>query len=239
MKFDEKYFIKTLKELLGIDSVTGQYHELQDYLVKEAESFGFKTQTLKKGGVLIDLGGKGEGRVISAHGDTIGLMVRHINSDGTIKVCPVGGLHAHNSDSENIRIHTRSGKVITGALQRKLSSVHVTPDKAWEELPGFDENIVAIVVFSILIGVAISRAGTGAEAFLNVLESANTVILKFIDIIFIYAPIGLGCYFAALVGTFGKEIAIGFGKTFIIYTVVALLFYFIVYSLYALIAGGT
>ena len=101
------------------------------------------------------------------------------------------------------------------------------------------QNIVAIVVFSILIGVAISRAGTGAEAFLNVLESANTVILKFIDIIFIYAPIGLGCYFAALVGTFGKEIAIGFGKTFIIYTVVALLFYFIVYSLYALIAGGT
>ena len=60
MKFDEKYFIKTLKELLDIDSVTGQYHELQDYLVKEAESLGFKTSTLKKGGVLIDLGGKGD-----------------------------------------------------------------------------------------------------------------------------------------------------------------------------------
>ncbi|MBQ4030237.1 MAG: cation:dicarboxylase symporter family transporter, partial [Bacilli bacterium] len=32
--------------------------------------------------------------------------------------------------------------------------------------------------------------------------------------------------------------AVGFGKTFIVYTVVALLFYFIVYSLYAFIAGG-
>ena len=51
-------------------------------------------------------------------------------------------------------------------------------------------------------------------------------------------PIGLGCYFAALVGTFGGEIAVGYGKTFIIYTVVALLFYFIVYSFYAYVAGG-
>ena len=145
MKFDEKYFLKEFKTLLDIDSVTGQYHELQDYLVKEIKALGFETKTLKKGGVLVDLGGEGEGRVISAHADTIGLMVRHINSDGTIKVCNVGGLHAHNSDSENIRIHTRSGKIITGALQRKLSSVHVTPDKAWEELPSFENNIVAII----------------------------------------------------------------------------------------------
>ena len=35
--------------------------------------------------------------------------------------------------------------------------------------------------------------------------------MHIIDIIFYYAPIGLGCYFAALVGTFGKEIAVGFG----------------------------
>ena len=53
-----------------------------------------------------------------------------------------------------------------------------------------------------------------------------------------YAPIGLGCYFAALVGTFGGEIALGYGKTFVIYTVVAVLFYFIFYSLYAFIAAG-
>ncbi len=53
-----------------------------------------------------------------------------------------------------------------------------------------------------------------------------------------YAPIGLGCYFASLIGTYGKSIAIGFLKTFIIYTIVVLLFYFIIYSIYALIAGG-
>ena len=100
-------------------------------------------------------------------------------------------------------------------------------------------NIVAIIVFAILVGLSIHFVGKEAEPFLNVLEAANKVVIKFIDIIFLYAPIGLGCYFAALVGTFGSEIAVGFGKTFIVYTVVALLFYFIVYSIYAFIAGGT
>ena len=99
-------------------------------------------------------------------------------------------------------------------------------------------SIVAIIVFAILVGLSIHAVGKDAEPFLNVLEAANKVIIKFIDIIFYYAPIGLGCYFAALVGTFGKEIAVGFGKTFIIYTVVSVLFYFIIYSLYAFIAGG-
>lgn len=99
-------------------------------------------------------------------------------------------------------------------------------------------NLIAVLVFAILVGLAINKTGKDGEAFANVLDSATKVLYKFIDILFIYAPFGLGCYFAALVGTFGSEIAVGFGKTFVIYTVVALLFYFVVYSLYAFIAGG-
>lgn len=53
-----------------------------------------------------------------------------------------------------------------------------------------------------------------------------------------YAPIGLGCYFAVLIGTFGENIVIGYAKTFAIYTIVAILFYVVVYTLYAFIAGG-
>ena len=100
------------------------------------------------------------------------------------------------------------------------------------------QNIVAIIVFAILVGFAINKVGKEADQFLNFLESANKVVIKIVDILFIYAPIGLGCYFAALVGTFGKEISTGFLKTFIIYTIVAILYYVIVYSLYAFIAGG-
>ena len=62
--------------------------------------------------------------------------------------------------------------------------------------------------------------------------------MNFIKIVMYYAPIGLGCYFAALVGTFGSQIAVGYFKTFIIYLVASVVFYFVVYSIYAYISGG-
>ena len=93
------------------------------------------------------------------------------------------------------------------------------------------ENMIALIVFSILIGLSINLSKEKGTKLLEVLDSANEVVQKFIKIIMYYAPIGLGCYFAALVGTFGGEIAIGYGKTFSIYTIVSLLVYFIVYTL--------
>ena len=100
------------------------------------------------------------------------------------------------------------------------------------------DNMIALIIFSILFGISINVSKGKGDKLLDVLESANEVVQSFIKIIMYYAPIGLGCYFASLVGTFGGEIASGFGKTFIIYTAVSVLYYFIMYSVYAFMAGG-
>lgn len=100
------------------------------------------------------------------------------------------------------------------------------------------DNIIALLIFSIIFGVAINMAGEAGKPVLDFLISANTVINNVIKIIMYYAPIGLGCYFASLVGSFGAQIAVGYLKTFLIYTFVAIAFYFIIYSIYAFIAGG-
>lgn len=100
------------------------------------------------------------------------------------------------------------------------------------------DNMIALIIFSILMGISINMSKGKGDKFLGILESANEVVQSFIKLIMYYAPIGLGCYFAALVGTFGGEIALGYGKTFLIYTIVSVLFYFIVYSFYAFIAGS-
>ena len=100
------------------------------------------------------------------------------------------------------------------------------------------DNIIALLVVSILIGMAIRRTKEKGEQLLGVLISFNEVILEFINLIMYYAPIGLGCYFASLVGTLGASIAVGYLKTFVLYLIVSVLFYFIVYSIYAYIAGG-
>lgn len=100
------------------------------------------------------------------------------------------------------------------------------------------QNIIALVLFSIMIGLAISKVGEKAKPLVDVLEACNLVALKFIDFAFYYAPIGLGCYFAALIGSFGASIAVGYVKTFIIYLIVSILYYFVVYGILSYIAGG-
>ena len=100
------------------------------------------------------------------------------------------------------------------------------------------DNVIALLVFSIICGIAIRMSGEKGKSFLDILISANDVVQNIVKIIIYYAPIGIGCYFAALVGTFGASIAVGYLKTFVVYTIVALAFYFIVYTIYAFIAGG-
>lgn len=129
---------------------------------------------------------------------------------------------------------TTSEEVELNILERTVQAISV------EDFPLIlsKDNIIPLVIISLLVGIALSKLNKEAEPLLNILESANKVVLKLIDVIFLYAPIGLGCYFASLIGTFGASIATGYLKTFIIYAVVAILFYFIMYTLYAFIAGG-
>lgn len=100
------------------------------------------------------------------------------------------------------------------------------------------DNIIAILVASIICGIAIRMSGEKGKAVLDLLISANEVVQNIVKIIMYYAPIGLACYFAALIGTFGASIAVGYLKTFVIYTIVAVAFYFVFYTIYAFIAGG-
>ena len=100
------------------------------------------------------------------------------------------------------------------------------------------DNIIALLVFSIIFGLAINITGEKSKPVVDFLESANEIINNVVKIIMYYAPIGLGCYFAALVGSFGEMIVVGYLKTFVIYTIVSILYYLIIYSIYAFVAGG-
>lgn len=99
-------------------------------------------------------------------------------------------------------------------------------------------NLIALIVMSVLFGLAINKAGVKGRKIAELFDSFSEVMYKLVEIIMYYAPIGLGCYFASLVGTLGSTIAIGFLKTFVIYTLVCLVFMALFYTLYAFIAAG-
>ena len=119
------------------------------------------------------------------------------------------------------------------SLERTVSAITVS------DFSGLlsKNNLIALVIFSILFGCAIKMSGEKGKPVQDFLESATTIIMNLLNIVMYYAPIGLGCYFAALVGSFGANIALGYAKTFIIYLVVSVLYYFIMYTVYAFIAG--
>lgn len=100
------------------------------------------------------------------------------------------------------------------------------------------DNIVALIVISILLGIAINKSGEKGKEVAKVMDSFSEVMYKLIEIIMYYAPIGLCCYFASLIGTIGSSIAIGFLKTFIIYTLSSIIFMVVIYSIYAYISAG-
>ena len=143
--FDEKYCLDQFRKLLAIDSTTGQYREIQDYVCGEIERLGFPMEVTHKGGVIADLGGEGNDLAVTAHLDDIGLMVRRINKDGTLNVCRVGGLYPFYCLMENVRVYTRDGQVYTGSVCRTPGSVHVTEEELRVDGPDYRKNICVVL----------------------------------------------------------------------------------------------
>lgn len=100
------------------------------------------------------------------------------------------------------------------------------------------ENIIAILVFSIIFGFAIRKSKDKGKKVIELILSLNEVVINIVNIIMYYAPIGLGCFIATLIGSYGSVIAIGFLKTFIVYTLVCIFIYVFVYSTYVFLVSG-
>ena len=100
------------------------------------------------------------------------------------------------------------------------------------------DNMIALIVISIIFGFAMNMSGSKADMVYKLMDSMMDIINNIIKIIMYYAPIGIACYFASLIGSFGSSIVIGYLKTFIIYLLVSIFFYFIVYTIYAYISAG-
>lgn len=98
-------------------------------------------------------------------------------------------------------------------------------------------NMLALIVFSILVGLATSATGEKGKSFAAFLASGNAVMMKLISLIMYYAPIGLCAYFAYLVGVFGPELMGSYARAMAVYYPVAILYFFLAFTGYAYIAG--
>ena len=128
-------------QLLSIDSPTGFTKYAAAWVKGAFEVLGFPATITTKGGVLVDLGGKdaNNGLMLAAHADTLGAMVATVKGNGRLKLTSLGGMNPNNAEAENVRIYTRSGKIIEGTCQLCNASVHVNGDyssakRSWDTM---------------------------------------------------------------------------------------------------------
>ena len=128
--------IDYLKKLTSIPSSTGFTREVADYLVEEVERLGYKPIRTNKGGVNVIVKGKDDSkhRVVTAHVDTLGAMVRAVKSDGRLKMAKIGGYPWNMIEGENCLVHVAStGKTVSGTILIHQTSTHVYKDAGTAE----------------------------------------------------------------------------------------------------------
>lgn len=123
------YIVETLEKLVNIPSPSGYTKNIMNYVREEAEGFGYGCEMSRKGGLVISVEGRDKETIgLSAHVDTLGAMVRSINSDGTLRFTMVGGYTLHSVEGSYCKIHTRDKRVYSGTILIKSSSVHSYDD---------------------------------------------------------------------------------------------------------------
>ena len=120
-----------------------------------------------------------------------------------------------------------------GIIQKIVSSITVN------DFSGIlsRSNMLALILFSILIGFATMLSKEDGKPFAAFLQSGSIVTMKMMGLIMYIAPLGLGCYFATVVGQLGSQILGGYIKVFILYIVVSIIYFFGFFTIYAYIAG--
>jgi Na+/H+-dicarboxylate symporter len=99
-------------------------------------------------------------------------------------------------------------------------------------------NILALIIMSVIGGVAIGQSGEDGVRVGRMLDSLNTVIMKFISILMHAAPIGLGAYFAATMASQDTELMGTFARAVGLFFVAMAIYLTLGSTLYAWIGGG-
>ena len=132
MKFntDRKYLIDTLEKIMNVPSPVGFYEKLNPVIEALADELSLKVTYDSKKTAYITLDGEDNSKtvMVGAHADTLGFVVRCIESNGMLMVRKLGGVNFSSTEGETVTVHTRDGREYTGLVICKSHSTHAFND---------------------------------------------------------------------------------------------------------------
>lgn len=124
---DIDYMVQATADLCRVPSPTGYTHLATERLVEMLDALGLEHRTTTKGSVVVTLPGQesGQGRMLSAHIDTLGAMVKEIKSNGRLKLTNIGGYDWSTIEGEFCQVHRAHGDPVSGTIVTTKASYHV------------------------------------------------------------------------------------------------------------------
>ena len=98
-------------------------------------------------------------------------------------------------------------------------------------------HMLPLIIFSVLFGIGTALLKEKGNIIKDGLNAISSIMMKIINIIMYYAPIGLCAYFASLIGEFGPNLLGNYARSMLIYYVVCIVYFIVFYTLYAYISA--
>ncbi|MEK3974299.1 M42 family metallopeptidase [Psychrobacillus sp. FSL K6-1267] len=125
--FQQQETVSLLKQLVEIPSPSGYTKEIMDFMEQFLKEINVDYKRTNKGALIATIKGDNDTkhRLLTAHTDTLGAMVKEVKSSGRLKLSMVGGFNWNAVEGEYCTIHTAEGKKIRGTILMHQTTVHV------------------------------------------------------------------------------------------------------------------
>ena len=100
-----------------------------------------------------------------------------------------------------------------------------------------DGEMLQIILFAIILGIAITITGSKAESFKKGIISLNEIMMSMVTIIMKFAPLGVFCLIAKTFATQGIDMIIPLASYFFTVTIVLILHVLLTYSAFLKLIG--
>jgi putative aminopeptidase FrvX len=129
-EWNQQETLDLLKELVEIPSPSGYTMNIMDFIKKQLGGWNAEFSVTQKGAVIATIPGKDQSRhrLLTAHVDTLGAMVKEIKPSGRLKLSLVGGFKFNAIEGENCLIHKADGTTVSGTILMHQTTVHVYKD---------------------------------------------------------------------------------------------------------------
>jgi len=98
--------------------------------------------------------------------------------------------------------------------------------------------VLPLIVFAVIIGFGVQMQGGPETMTAKLLADITGCIMKAVQIVTYYAPIGFFGFFANLVATYGPELIGDYSRTLLLYYGLSFAYMFVFFPIYARFGGG-